>query len=369
MKAWLRPKCILHWHRYIHHGRVLLLFTLFAFLANFSNAQDFHYSQFFNAPLHLNPGLTGIYNGDIRYMGNYRSQWANVPAKYQTFTVAVDAKFIKKTFKKGFLSGGMELNYDQAGLSRMRLIDINLSGSYTATFSEHFLMTVGAAGRVGQHSFDPADLSFENQYNETLGQYNPDAPTGEYFDQTSHFFPDLSTGINFRFQDIDASALVNRLDKRSKLDVGIGVFHLLRPNQSFIGTQKVQLPMRLSPYLMGTLQLGDYFDFVLNGTAQFQNAYREIVGLAGLKIYLNRKLGKQFALQLDFGYRYANAFGDALIPGVEFFFNGWQAGFTYDVNISAFNVATLKKGGPELSVRYIFRKVRPLPIFKICPLI
>ncbi len=29
---------------------------------NFSNAQDFHYSQFFNSPLHLNPGLTGIYN-------------------------------------------------------------------------------------------------------------------------------------------------------------------------------------------------------------------------------------------------------------------------------------------------------------------
>ncbi len=57
------------------------------------------------------------------------------------------------------------------------------------------------------------------------------------------------------------------------------------------------------------------------------------------------------------------------IPGIEFFYNGWQAGFTYDINISDFNVATSKKGGPEISLRYIFRKVRPLPIFKICPLI
>jgi type IX secretion system PorP/SprF family membrane protein len=369
MKAWLRPKCTLHWHHKLKKGQVLLLFSLVFLFGNSTYAQDFHYSQFFNSPLHLNPGLTGIYNGDIRYMGNYRSQWTSVPTNYQTFTVAVDAKFIRKTFRKGFFSGGMEINYDQAGLSRLRLIDLNLSGSYTATFSEHFLMTLGAAGRIGQRSFDLANLSFDQQYDELYGQYNPNLPINEIFDQTSHFFPDLSTGINFRFQDIDASALVNRLDKRSKLDIGMGVFHLLRPDQSFIGTQKSQLPMRLSPYLMGTLMLGKDIDFILNGTAQFQGSIREIVGLAGLKLHLNRQLGKQFALQLDFGYRYASEFGDAMIPGIEFFFNGWQAGFTYDINISDFNVATSKKGGPEISLRYIFRKVRPLPIFKICPLI
>lgn len=369
MKAWLRPKCNLHPPHFFKPGKVLLLCSMLFFSGKSIYAQDFHYSQFFNAPLHLNPGLTGIYNGDIRYMGNYRSQWASVPVNYQTFTVAVDAKFIRKTFRKGFFSGGLELNYDQAGLSRMRLIDVNLSGSYTATFSEHFLMTLGATGRVGQRSFDDTDLSFDHQYNPINGQYDPYADNGEDFGNGSLFFPDLATGINFRLQDIESTALVNRLDKRSKLDFGVGVFHLLRPDQSFIGTNKSPLPMRLSPYLMGTLMLGRNFDFILNGTAQFQSSYREIVGLAGLKIHLNRNLGKQFALQLDFGYRYANEFGDAMVPGIEFFYNGWQAGFTYDINISDFNVATSKRGGPEISVSYIFRKVRPLPIFKICPLI
>lgn len=369
MKAWLRPNCNDQGLRLFKKARKLLFFVLIFLFGNSLFAQDFHYSQFFNAPLHLNPGLTGIYNGDIRYMGNYRSQWASVPVNYQTFTVAVDAKFLKKTFKQGFFSGGIEINYDQAGLSRMRLIDLNLSGSYTYTFSEHFLMTTGVTGRIGQRSFDESDLSFNEQYDPTYGQYFDWLDNGENFAKSSLFFPDLAAGINFRLQDIESTALVNRLDKRSKVDFGVGVFHLLRPDQSFIGTTKEPLPMRISPYMMGTLMLGKNFDFVLNGTAQFQTSYREILGLAGLKIHLNRNLGKQFALQLDFGYRYANQFGDALIPGIEFFFNGWQAGFTYDINISDFNVATSKRGGPEISVRYIFRKVRPLPIFKICPLI
>ncbi len=368
MKAWLRPNCNDQGLRLFKRGRMLLFFALIFLFGNNINAQDFHYSQFFNAPLHLNPGLTGIFNGDIRYMGNYRSQWVKVPVNYQTFTVAADAKFLKKTFKQGFFSGGIELNYDQAGLSRLRLIDLNLSGSYTYTFSPNFLVSLGATGRIGQRSFDESGLSFNEQYTDIYG-YDPTASNGENFAKTSLFFPDLAAGINFRIQDIESTALVDRLDKRSKVDFGIGIFHLLKPDQSFIGTSKSPLPMRISPYMMGTLMLGKHFDFILNGTAQFQTSYREILGLAGLKIHLNRDLGKQFALQIDFGYRYANGFGDALVPGVEFFFNGWEAGFTYDINISDFNVATSKRGGPELSVRYIFKKVRPLPIFKICPLI
>jgi len=67
---------------------VLMLSTL----SGTSSAQDFHYSQFYNAPLHLNPALTGIFRGDIRAMGNYKSQWTDVPVDYKTVTLAVDKK-------------------------------------------------------------------------------------------------------------------------------------------------------------------------------------------------------------------------------------------------------------------------------------
>ncbi|HRF37497.1 MAG TPA: hypothetical protein PK198_01815, partial [Saprospiraceae bacterium] len=59
----------------------------------------------------------------------------------------------------------------------------------------------------------------------------------------------------------------------------------------------------------------------------------------------------------------------ALIPGIELTYDRWMAGFTYDINISPFNVATNRRGGPEFSLRYIIAKVPALGAFKVCPLI
>ncbi len=333
------------------------------------SGQDFHYSQFHNCQLHLNPGLTGIFGGDLRVAANYRNQWKRAPVDYRTFTIAADKKFIKRTDKKGYLAGGVMINYDQAGLSRLRLIDLGLSMSYTGMLTEHFFATAGGQLRVGQRSFDIGQLSFDGQFDELRGVYDSNLPINENFEPSGYFFPDVALGVNFRWQKIDPWVLVDRLEKRSKVDFGVGIFNLLRPNQSFNTGSKVELPVRISPYVLGTLQLGQSVDLILNATAQWQNTHTQYEGLGGIKLHLDRKLGKQFAIQLDIGYRFNNDFGDALIPGLEIFYNGWQAGFTYDVNLSAFKVATYKRGGPELSLRYILRKVRPLPKFKICPLI
>ena len=45
------------------------------FLNASSFAQDPHFSQFFEAPLLRNPSLAGLFDGDIRIQGVYRSQW------------------------------------------------------------------------------------------------------------------------------------------------------------------------------------------------------------------------------------------------------------------------------------------------------
>jgi len=42
-------------------------------------AQDIHFSQYGNSPLNLNPGLAGVFGGDLRFVGNYRKQWLTVP--------------------------------------------------------------------------------------------------------------------------------------------------------------------------------------------------------------------------------------------------------------------------------------------------
>ena len=60
---------------------------------------------------------------------------------------------------------------------------------------------------------------------------------------------------------------------------------------------------------------------------------------------------------------------DAYWPAFEVSYNNLKVGLNYDFNTSQFDIATENRGGMELSVRYIIRKVRPLPEFKVCPLI
>lgn len=344
----------------------LLIWAFAIFIANSISAQDFHYSQFFNAPLQLNPALTGVFSGDLRLMGNYRNQWRSVPVDYNTFTLAADKKFVRRTDKLGFFAAGIHIDYDQAGDSRLQLIDLSLNGSYTHALKKNYFLSFGAAGRIAQRSFELEELTFDNQFGE--GIFDPNLPINENFDATSHLSADASLGVNLRWQNQDGTALVDRLEKRSKVDIGVGVYHLLQPAQAFYDNDDAQLPIRFSPYVMANLQIAKELDIAINMTPQFQGSYKELVGLLGLKVHLNRKLGKQLALQFDIGYRH-NDFSDAFYPGVEVFYNSWHVGFTYDVNISPFKIASNRYGGPELSIKYIIKKVRPLPQFKVCPLI
>lgn len=331
-------------------------------------SQDIHYSQFYNAPLNLSPALTGIFRGDVRFMGNYRSQWRAVPVKYLTFTGAADMKFIRQTMRKGFFSGGVVFHYDQAGYSKLNLSHLGLNGSYTHRLGEKTYATAGAQLGFNQRAFKLDELTFNNQFDPGRGVYDPGLPTGEEFPNTNNFFIDFSAGFNLRLQSHSDAELVDRLEKRSKLDLGVGIFHLNQPDQSFIEDAVVPLQMRFSPYAFGTLQLSKSIDFLLNFSGQFQNPYRELLISGGGKLHLNRSLGKQLAVQLTAGYRFSDI-GDGFIPALEVNYNSWKVGISYDINVSDFNIATRRRGGPEVAVHYIITKVKPLPVFKICPLI
>ena len=53
-----------------------------------ANAQDLHFSQYFNAPILVNPANTGFNpDNDYRIGGNYRNQWSAVGSPYKTMSV------------------------------------------------------------------------------------------------------------------------------------------------------------------------------------------------------------------------------------------------------------------------------------------
>ncbi|MEL7427401.1 MAG: type IX secretion system membrane protein PorP/SprF, partial [Bacteroidota bacterium] len=54
------------------------------------HAQDFIFSQFFNAPMHLNPAYVGM-NGGLTSTISYRRQWNQIPQGFNSLYFSVDS--------------------------------------------------------------------------------------------------------------------------------------------------------------------------------------------------------------------------------------------------------------------------------------
>ena len=87
-----------------------LLTGLFALCASMElKAQDPQFSQFYAAPLYINPAFTGA-SQFTRFGVNYRSQWPNLDASFETFSFYAD-HFVEK-YNSGI---GLILTTDRQG--------------------------------------------------------------------------------------------------------------------------------------------------------------------------------------------------------------------------------------------------------------
>ncbi len=320
------------------------------------NGQDLHFSQFYFAPLQLNPALTGVFKEDIRFMANYRRQWKSVPVDYLTFSGVVDGKITKLSFPNGFFSGGLVFNHDVAGDGNLTYSNISATGSYTQKLTEQQLLTAGLLIGVGQRRIDLSQLTFGNQFNGDL--FIGTAPTRENLDQTSIQYLDFGVGLNWHLQEEE---------QKYWGDLGIGVFHLTQPDVGFYNQTKTALPRRYSIYGNIGFAINEKIGLEFNGYFQKQNAYTESVAGTGVKYQLTDTRGRELGLRFGVSYRLVGA-RDALIPNIAVAYNAWLLGFSYDFNQSDFELATNGRGGPELALQYRITKVKPLKASKSCPI-
>ena len=321
------------------------------------HSQDIHFSQFYNSPLVLNPALTGVSRGDIRLTGIYRSQWRSANAPYKTIHAAADKKFYSIAHETWWLNAGISMFYDRAGDANVSTSNIALSGSYTKMLDKENFLSFGISAGLGQRMFEIQNLTFDNQWNGDV--FDPNRGTSENFSDGNIIYPDFGVGLNYRGQ---------KSKTRSKIDLGAGVYHFNRPNQSYQSSDKSQLASRLSMYFLPTIQVNEKLDIVGQAAAQIQGNYLETIAGAAGRLYLSTKKSQEIAVQLGFEYRF-NAKGDAFAPTVEVHYHDWMVGLSWDLNVSDFSVATNRNGGPEIALRYIIYKVYPIKAFKACPLI
>ncbi len=348
--------------------RKLIIILLFMGTVLGVYGQDLQYSQFHNAPFLLNPGLAGVFNGDMRLTANYRNQWNSVPVRFNSFTAGFDIKHLGKKPRKGFFSTAYVFQFDKGGDLGYYRTNVEVIGSYTRRLSQHMYASVGLSVAPVFQGFDHSRITTDSQYDPESGM--PNGSIGEPFPTGGSFYMDLSTGINFRYQKLDHYDMLNRHENRTRMDFGVGIFHINRPDVSFIdGGIPDNLPIRYSPYFILNLQLGREIDLFGAVRALYQRPNEEYISAVGLKFFLSRQLGKVLTFQFGSGFRFYRGEIDAYIPNVEVTYNAFQFGFSYDINLSDFNIATQSNGGPVVYFAYILKKVQPLPTHKTCPII
>lgn len=333
-------------------GTVTLISVFF--IMSKIQGQDLHYSQFYNSPQNINPALTGVFNGDHRYMVSMRDQWRFVPVPWFTMSGAYDRKLYVLKGDHHFLGVGGSLNHDRQGDSKLNLTSLNVNGAYHRILNANHIISGGLTLGFASRGFNMSLLTWDKQWNGEA--FNGSLPTGESYSNMERVnFLESGLGVNYRYQK----------DKRTFADIGVSALHLVKPNSAFYNNDVADLPRRITFSGTGQVQLTGFLDIQLHVLYQKQGPYNETI-LGGLcKIYLSEKKGKEIQLHAGLGYRTAQSF----IPTLAIQYNNIYAGLSYDVDTNNFNdIVNSNKGGPEIHVRYIIANVKPMKDAKVCPI-
>ncbi|MDH4297232.1 MAG: type IX secretion system membrane protein PorP/SprF [Cyclobacteriaceae bacterium] len=203
---------------------LLLLCVLMLLIDSRVTAQDPQFSQFYAAPLYLNPAMAGS-TGQARAGINYRNQWPAIDANFTTMSAYFDY-FIED--KKSAV--GVILTRDREGLAGLRSLSIGLQYAYELKINKNLGFRPGVQVALFNRDVNFDKLTFGDQFDPATGQFL-DQPTAETFRTNfSKTFVDLSFGGVF----FTRSAWL-----------GISAWHLTQPNQSIIDEQS-PLPRKYS---------------------------------------------------------------------------------------------------------------------------
>lgn len=314
------------------------LLALLGMLLVFSpgKTQDFQFTQFYAAPLYLNPALTGI-SQETRMGSVYRNQWPGLNYQFTAFTAYLDHySFDQKS--------GIGISFSSFSEEFLKLNTTEISGyyAYNLQLSEDAALQVGTQISYNQKRGTLENLLFGDQidiFNQSHLPSSADAVGGlEPFNYFSIGLGTVLTG--------------------DKLWIGVAGHHLNRPNLAFyVRDGHTQHWPKYSLQAGYTIPLdepefweedsGKFVHLMANykrqGPFQFvdfglQLLLNQLVLGAGLRnMPIQSDLPKRESVIALFGLNISN---------------GLSMGYSYDYPISDVGSQTL--GSHELSLRYQF---------------
>ncbi len=210
---------------------------------HFVQAQDPQYSQFYAAPLYLNPAFAGSAMAP-RVNFNHRNQWPSLSANFVTSSISADMYFDK--VKSGV---GILLTTDRQ-FTNLTTTDIGAVYSYHLKISDNLTAKLGVQGSYVTRGINFADYTFGDQI-------------ASYINSGYSNFPQISndqilqsgnnTAPQLKYWDFSTGALVYS----EQFWIGASVHHLNQPTQSF-NNKDIRLPMKIGIQAGYRIPLADY---------------------------------------------------------------------------------------------------------------
>lgn len=315
-------------------------------------AQDPRFSQFYMAPLQLNPAMTGLFPGQLRVHMNYRNQWSSIlgGGAFKTISAGVDYKY--RIFGGDFVSMGMTLLNDKAGESHFTQNRGHLSLAYHKQIvggkystQDQYLIAGGSFG-MGQFSLDYSDLWFPTQFDFVNNVPNPSSPNGESFNQKTNSFIDVNAGLMYY-------AL---FDEDASIYLGGALYHVNQPVISFADNGNEKLYQRIIVHGGGQIPINNQLSVLPSAVVMKQGPYFEILGGGNIRYSNNDR--NELAIRGGLHWRLNNVVKSGLhseslvFSSIFEYNNNWSGGISYDVNVSSLKKASNSRGAWELSLIY-----------------
>jgi len=325
--------------------KLIIAFILFSCIGKLK-AQDVHLSMYDAAPLFLNPAMTGLFDGEWRLHGQYRTQWKAVNFKpYNSSLISFD-----KPYKKwGF---GGQISNLSAGIGNYNVLQGLVSAAYSVPldFSKHHNISIGVQGGVTQKYVEYQLHSFDNQYT-TLngGSFNTDLTTGETFDAQRFYLPTVNAGL--MYYHAKQQSFLNPF-------IGVSVFNLIKSKETFFDEEN-STNNRYYIHAGTRVNLTELFYVLPKVLIMNQGNFNEQTFAGDIGYYL-----KGADLHLLGGLVYRNQ--DAFVISLGAKKNNITGKVAYDINSSSLTSASTGRGAFEISITYI-KHTKKNKNAKICP--
>ncbi len=298
-------------------------------------AQDLHFSQFFNSPLTINPANTGFLpDADYRIGGNFRNQWSSVmTVPYKTTSLFADAQVLRDKLETGWLGIGGVVLSDVAGSGSLRSTKVYGSIAYHQQLGLSSLLSAGFNVGWANKRIDQSKLKFPDQFD---GKFFDNPFTAVTLLNTSVSYLDVQAGMNYAYFP----------QENVYINAGYSIHHVNRPKETFFtdNTNQGRVTMRHIGFVNAMLKVNDRV--IINPNVYFTTqakATKLMVGMNG-----NYNLSEYGEKQLIAGLYYR--LGDAVAPMVGVEVNNLRITYSYDATVSSLKNFNNYRGANEISI-------------------